>query len=418
MNKIISLSFEAILLIALFVFGSCEGPNTNADPNFDEEGKLVTLPNKTFKMEEPSRIKFYVEVSGSMNGFFRNGKPSDFKIDLWDIVSYYAPIAPDVTILTNTGSEGDVYSQSEFQRRMNQGQFVSSASTRIPDMLQTIIGNLDTDNNELAVLISDMIYDPVGQAAKEVLLGQYTVNIRNILAHTNKAVSLICATSSFFDKKGNVVSQRCPYYYFIIGNDSQVAKMRNGISTFLESRGHFVDNIDNGFDYGSPKYSFTYYENCDMMDPSQPTFVAYDDESGPAKIKMKVALEDYRWRIADERFFRNAFKIKAKYGSTVSVGEIKIKADNINDREINRKASATVELLVSNMPLDSEVLEWTLELPNTEYTLFDEFFGNAWDPNDPTHSFSVANFVEGMFYGTKNTKDLETNYILISKVNP
>lgn len=400
------------------ILSSCQKPNTIPDPNFDEDGRLINTPKKTFMMEDPSRVKFYVEVSGSMNGFFRRNMPTDFKIDLWDIVSYYAPIAPDITILTNTGSQGATLSQKEFQSKMNAGQFVSSASTRVPDMVETIMGNLDTDNGELAVLVSDMKYSPVGQAAPEVLLGQYTVNIRNIFAKYNKAVSLVCAVSTFYDKNGNVVASRSPYYYLIIGREEHVVKMRNSISTILERKTHFVDNIDNGLDYGAPKYSFTYYDNCVELNGVDPTFVAYDEDAGPAKLKLKIDLSDYRWRIADESFIRDGFKIKSKYGSTIQVGDIKIKAENITDKKLERKASSTIELLITNMSLDMDVLEWTMELPDTEYTLFNEFFENAWNEDDPNKSFSVENFVAGMFYGTNTNKKLETNYILISKVNP
>ena len=62
------------------------------------------------------------------------------------------------------------------------------------------------------------------------------------------------------------------------------------------------------------------------------------------------------------------------------------------------------------MQSDSEVLEWTLELPDTEYTLFNPFFENANTENDPTKSFSVKDFIGGFV----NAK-LKSNYILISK---
>lgn len=409
----------AVLAIsaAALILGSCQDPNTIPDPHFDKEGHLITKPTKTFKMEDPSRVKFFVEVSGSMNGFFRGNKATDFKVDVWDIISYYSVLAPDVTILTNTGAQGAVLSQAEFQKKMNAGQFVSSASTRVPDMIETIIGNLDADAGEVAVLISDMKYSPVGQAAPEVLMRQYTVNIRNIFAKYGKAISLVCAVSNFLDRNGNRITDRSPYYFFIIGNEEHVAKMRNSISAILESHEHFVDNIDNGFNFGAPKYSFPFCDQCQQFE-DEPTFVDFDDEEGPATIKLKVQLEDYRWRIANEEFVRNAFKVKAVYGSVVKVGDIKVKAENVHDRQLDRKASATIELQVSNMPLDMDVLEWSLELPDTEYTLFNEFFEHAIDENDPTQSFSVSNFIEGMFYGTNNNKNLETNYILISKVNP
>ena len=67
------------------------------------------------------------------------------------------------------------------------------------------------------------------------------------------------------------------------------------------------------------------------------------------------------------------------------------------------------------MATDSEVIEWTLEIPDTNYTLFTEFFDNANQENDPTKSYSVIDFVKGMFYGGLINKTLSPNFILISK---
>jgi hypothetical protein len=100
----------------------------------------------------------------------------------------------------------------------------------------------------------------------------------------------------------------------------------------------------------------------------------------------------------------------------VKVSKVKIDTKNINDKkELKRESVATVDLKVSNMQSDSEVLEWTLELPDTVYTLFNTFFENANTENDPTKSFSVKDFVKGMFYGGLVNTKLKSNYILISK---
>jgi hypothetical protein len=109
------------------------------------------LPSLT--PSRPNRIKFYVEVSGSMNGFFRASKPTDFKKDVWHIMSYYSDLASEVGILTNNGSMGNRYQQSQFQTMMNTGAFVSSASTRVPDMLKSVFDDLNTEDGEVAVLI-------------------------------------------------------------------------------------------------------------------------------------------------------------------------------------------------------------------------------------------------------------------------
>ena len=88
---------------------------------------------------------------------------------------------------------------------------------------------------------------------------------------------------------------------------------------------------------------------------------------------------------------------------------------NITDKELVRTATAIVEVKVFDMAMDSEVLEWTLELPDTDYTLFSPYFDGAISEADVEKSYSVADFVKGIFYGGVINKTLKPNYILISK---
>lgn len=408
----------AICFVVLFIVG-CSPVNTVEDKHFDKDGCFIldSLAADFFSPKQPSKVKFYVEVSGSMNGFFRKDMPTDFKTDLWEILSYYSEIAPEVCVLTNDGSQCNKMNQERFNILMNTGAFVSEESTKVPEMLQTIIENLDAEAGEVAVLVSDMKYSPVGDAAPAVKMAQYSTNISKILGKYGKAVSLICATSNYLNKSGNIITTVSPYYYLIIGNSEQVAEMRNSISALLEHQGRFVDNIESGFNYGRPKHSFGIPNKCEQLD-EEPTFVAYEDEEpgDTCTIQLKVNLENYRWITSDEQVFRKAFTIKALYGSLVKVGDIKIETKNVNkDKELKRESTAIVDIKICNMALESEVLEWTLKLPDTDYTMFSVFFDNANNEDDPTKSFSVLDFVKGMFYGGVVNESLEPNYILISK---
>jgi hypothetical protein len=208
---------------------------------------------------------------------------------------------------------------------------------------------------------------------------------------------------------------KSPYYFLIIGDGRQVADIRNGISTMLDNNKHFIDNIESGFSYGAPTYSFGIPDNCFQMDDENPTFCGYDpSESDTCTIKLKINLENYRWIVATKQYLDSAFQCKALYGSNVKVGKIDFDIQNITDKELKRKAIATVELKVFNFAMDSEVIEWTLMLPDTDYTLFAPYFG-ATAESDVTKSYSVDNFVKGIFYGGVVNKTLKPNYILISK---
>lgn len=415
--KFIRLISLLSVLFAGLLLASCSGSiNTNQDPHFTEDGYLIICDSITPRTPL-SQVKFFVEVSGSMNGFFRANQPTDFKKDVWQILNYFSPFAPEgVTILTNNGDEGNTYDFSRFQTMMNTGAFVSSASTKVPLMLQTIVSNTDADNGEVAVLISDMKYSPVGAAAPKVLLTQYSTDVSKIFGQYEKAISLVCATSNYLDKKGNSICDVSPYYFLIIGNETCVAEMRDGISTLLNNNHRFVDNIESGFHYGRIKESFGIPKKCFQMDLQEPTFVAYEeaDTYDTCNIYLKVDLTPYRWIMTDKDYFTRAFKAKTLYGSTLVVDDVNIDVQNITDRQLKRTAVATVRLKVFNMPTDSDVIEWTMELPDGDYTLFGPFCG-ATTEEDVSKSYSIEDFLVGMFYGGVVNSTLEPNYILVSK---
>ena len=414
MKYYFSFVFHFLLVGILCI--SCTDVNTNNDPHFDKEGCLIrdTLDTDSFKLVHPNKIKFFVEVSGSMNGFFRANAPTKFKEDVWRVLSYYAPVADNVTILTNDGDAGASVSISSFQTQMNTGAFVSSASTKVPVMLQSIINSFEPDNGEVAVLISDMKYSPVGSAAPDVLLTQYSTDLSTILGKFGKAVCLVGAKSQYLEKTGNAVCQESPYYFLIMGNQEYVADLRNGISTLIENNGNLIGNIESGFNYGTPTYSFGISDNCFQKD-DEPTFLEYDPSvNDTCLIKLRVNLANYRWAITREDIFPKAFQCKAIYGSEVIVGDIKYYVQNITDKNLDRTAYAEVDLKICNMATDSEVIEWTLQLPDLDITEFAPYLG-ATTENDVTKTYSLEDFIKGMFYGGVVNHPLKPNFILISK---
>lgn len=416
MKKTLFLPIILATGIAFFTFFSCTNYNSVANPHFDSDGTyLVTNDSNMFVPECPSRIRFYVEVSGSMNGFFRANVPTNFKTDIWAVASYFSSLIPTIDILTNDGSVGTQLPLQQFQTAMNTGSFVSSASTQTPIMLKSMIKSLKADAGEVAVLVSDMKYSPVGAAAPDVLQSQYSTDVSSILGQYGKAICVIAATSDYRDKNGNVITEKSPYYYVIIGNDCQVAFMRNAISTLIDNNKHFVDNIESGFNYGQPHYKFGIPLNC-YQQGTNPTFVGYDtDESDTATVRLKLDIANYRWLIADEDYLREALKVRALYGSKVEVGNIKFDVKNITEKELKRTAVATIDLKVYNMfANDADVIEWTLELPDSETSRFTPFFG-ATSEDDVTKSYSVDEFLKGIFYGGVINKSIKPNYILISK---
>ena len=401
--------------IASLCFVSCSSPiNTINDPHFEENGIYLDSLGAPFQAIMPTSLDFYVEVSGSMNGFFRANKVTAFKTDVWAIVSSFG--SPGVSVLSNTGTQATKYTGDQFRSRMNSGGFVSTTETQVPAMLENILSKLDYDNGAVAVLISDMKYSPVGNRALPVLLQQYATDIRNIVGkYPGSAYSLVGAYSEFIDARGNVACEKSPYYYLIVGQDVCVAEVRNSITTILSARDNYLDNIETGFDYKRPAYGFGVPDNVIQLD-NEPTFYNYDvSYSDTCKVVLNLDLSDFRWLIAsDEDILRKCIKVKAAYGSEIEVGKIAI---NINNHNQKRRAIASVELKLWNMPMDADVIEWTLDHP--ENTATDTFMQiqNAAAEADLTGSFSLANFIQGLFQAVQNHWNQEPNRILISKSN-
>lgn len=416
-------SIVLVLVFALGIIGfvniSCSDINTVGDPHFTSNGNLILINSSdidSFKMTPPVRIKYYIESSGSMNGFFRQNRPTDFKSDVWEIMNYYSAAIPtDITVLTNDGSTGTRIPLNTFQTLMNTGAFISNASTKVPKMLESIYNDFNPKAGEVAILISDMKYSPVGSKAPDVLLKQYSTDISSIIGRNKHPVCLISAVSNYLDKKGSEIESESPYYFFMIGPDNCLAFLRNGISTLLDNNKHFIDNIESGFNYGAISYSFGIPDNCYQMNNEDPTFVGFDTNTNDTcLVKLKVDLENYRWLIAENSVFPECFKIRTLYGSNVKVDNIKYQIENITNKELNRKATAIIDIKVFDLASDSEVLEWGLEFQDSDSRKLDRFKG-ALSENDLTKSFSLESFLKGIYYGGVVNKSLKPNYILISK---
>ena len=402
----------ALALLALMTMSACcGGLNTLNDPHFTEEGTLIKKPSFA-KLDYNSFIHFYVESSGSMNGFFRAGQPTGFKQDVYEIMSYYSPITKDVNIMTNDGSVAGQLSLAQFQTAMNTGALECNASTQVPVMLRNIVSRLK--KNDVAVLISDMKYSPVGSAAPAVLLTQYAAEVALIAGKSQKAYSLVCATSNYINKEGSVVTNESPYYYLIVGEQDKVSAVRNGIAIMLQRQKRFVDNLEIGYKYASCPYDFGVPKNVVRLE-KQPTFYGYGETVGECVIPLKLKLESYRWLMSNKDTLKQCFTCKPKYGSTVSIESFDVEECNNVNLELKRSAVATIKIKVSNMPSDMEVLEWNINIPYAKSTTMGKFLDDSKGENDVTTSYSLTSFIRGIGQGGVVNYQPKPNYILISK---
>lgn len=314
--------------------------------------------------------------------------------------------------MTNDGSVAGQLSLAQFQTAMNTGALECNASTQVPVMLRNIVNRLK--KNDVAVLISDMKYSPVGSAAPAVLLTQYAAEVARIAGNSKKAYSLICALSDYINKEGRVVTNESPYYYLVIGEQDKVSAVRNGIAIMLQRQKRFVDNLEIGYKYGSCPYDFGVPKNVARLE-NQPTFYGYGEAVDECVIPLKLKLESYRWLMSNKEALKQCFTCKPKYGSTVSVESFDVEECNNVNLELKRSVVATIKIKVSNMPSDMEVLEWNVDIPYAKLTTMKKFLDDSKGENDVTTSYSLTSFIRGIGQGGVVNYQPKPNYILISK---
>lgn len=314
--------------------------------------------------------------------------------------------------MTNSGGVAGQLSLAQFQTAMNTGALECNASTQVPVMLRNIVSRLK--KNDVAVLISDMKYSPVGSAAPEVLLTQYAAEVALIAGKSQKAYSLVCATSNYINKEGSVVTNESPYYYLIVGEQDKVSAVRNGIAIMLQRQKRFVDNLEIGYKYASCPYDFGVPKNVVRLE-KQPTFYGYGEAVDECVIPLKLKLESYRWLMSNKDVLKQCFTCKPKYGSTVSVESLEVEECNNVNLELKRSVVATIKIKVSNMPSDMEVLEWNVDIPYANPTTMEKFLDDSKGENDVTTSYSLTSFIRGIGQGGVVNYQPKPNYILISK---
>lgn len=252
-----ALLFTACLSLAL-VYGCSSELNPNNLPPYDINGLVDMSHLKAFyQMEQPTSIRVYVESSGSMNGLFRRNKPTGFKRNMSAMLEH-APIKKvlsAVEVFDNNGLSTTSYTAKVFREKMNQGAFDSKKSTIVPNMIDRILGDIDSAYCDVAIMISDMKYSPVGQGYA-TKMDQYEIDIKSRFADRSQlAVSMIGCESDFLSVNGMSLCDEFPYYLIIMGDTREVAWVRNEILTAFSDTGRVMGILEFNMDYGCPRYT-------------------------------------------------------------------------------------------------------------------------------------------------------------------
>lgn len=406
--KCVALTFAVSVLVAC-----CGVVNTTGSQFFTEDG-MCNEKLKTFVSLPPKNVKFYVEVSGSMNGFFRSNLSTKFKNDVWSVITYFVPSDGNVNVFGEQNKPAVAVPVNTFREGMNKGTFVSASSTDVPDMIARMLDDVDAKSSEVGVLISDMKYDPVGNSALKALLTQYSTDIRNIMMrHRDVVVCLIAATSEYIDKKGNEATPDSPYYYLVVGNRSNVVFMRNFIATLLNNNKTFVDEIEWGIDYLSPSITISDADYLTEIDANK-SYGDFDDE---CNIVLDIDITNYPWTFENKDYLVKNLSIKSENGAEAVIDAKKITYDISFDdgKQLKRTAIAKVPVKIQNVYDESDVFEITLKCPEVqEPNMRFMRYLNSQDVNDVTTTFSMEGLLGGFYSSMERFKNVHPVHLLIS----
>ena len=387
--------------------------NTIDSVHFTEDGKCRDKVVH-FASKVPENVKFYVEVSGSMNGFFRSNQATRFKHDLWSVMTDFMPSDGQVNVFAGLHKDAMQLPVAAFREGMNQGSFVSGASTDVPDMVSRMLEDVNVKNSEVGVLVSDMKYDPTGNVAIKALMDQYSTDIRNVMMrHPKVAVSLIVATSEFLDKTGKEWTSRSPYYYLIVGNAANVVYMRNSIASLLRNYHSFVDEIEWGIDYLAPSVSVSNADYLTEID-SNKSYGDFDDE---CTMTLDIDITDYPWMFEQKDTLVKYLSIQSENDTKAVIDAKNITYEVAYDdgKQLKRTAVARVPVKISGMYEGSDVFEITLhcpeiQVPNAAFYRFIE----SDDINDVNTTYSMGGLLQGFYTSMERFRTPHPVYLLVS----
>lgn len=365
-NRFLPLICVIVLLgiLAPFIFG---GSGHKYILSYDK-----VAPVKNYK---PSKIKLYIENSGSMDGYMFNG--SELKDAVYSYISGLQTHS-DTTKLYFVNS--DIYSVNAPLHNviyaMSPAMFHSSpgnkANTNIAEIFRMVLSQIE--ENSVSVLVTDAILDlPAG--SKEFFHSKET-EIKSLFENHLKAnpdfgVEIYRMSSHFnghfFFTGGSTVltNQPRPYYMFVLG-DKQALSAANGIV----AKSQIQHGVENYYAYSSyTKVPFV------VMNKNKKT------NKGSFEVRLEhkpipvIAKVDMSYTLHDEDFL----KIPELY--TVAFGDDSIKVKSV--KELPKEPDYTHELTIM-LPVDAQEGSVNVYFCPPPYPLWFD------DANDDTSDAPVA----------------------------
>lgn len=239
-----------LLLLGIFLLClniSCGGDiNEGASGSIDIEGCLIKNHSAPASIKSLN-VNLFLETSGSMAGFM-SSKGTSFQKEVWSVVAgldtKFSKLFNVFEIRSKTQPLNKL-SVQKFRENLNTGGFVSSSSTDIPEMLDSILSK--TNDKSVSILISDLIFSPESGSQAQIL--QITADIKKRFTEHKKSSILLQLNSEFYHK---VKINSSPYYIWIIGSEQSIIEVSNLIKSNLTSD---FNEINFGIVNSSPSYT-------------------------------------------------------------------------------------------------------------------------------------------------------------------
>ena len=127
-----------------------------------------------------------------------------------------------------------------------------------------------------------------------------------------------------------------------------------------------------------------------------------------------VKLENYRWLLTtDSEKLKESFHIESKNGAKIAVDSISYVIHDTVNKQLQRDVLAKIHISVTQMPFECDVLSWNISVPSTDTSKLQMLFTDT--PNSINQTFSIKEFITGMFRASLVNNDGNENYIHIAK---
>ena len=401
------------ILILFFMVTSCgHRINSVGHPSFSDDGVLnQDIVDGFFTGVPASRIGFYVEASGSMNGLYRADKPSAFKRCISAILVDYEDDIKEVHTFIDGASNTRSYPVTDFRDAMNAGRLDSARDTEVPSMLDNILSDIENGASEVAIFVSDMKYSPKGHGA--TAMDHYAIVIGQLFKqHPSMSVCVIGMESEYYKPNGSVATEEFPYYILVIGDKEHVSYMRTMMLQTLYLAPNCGDRvkgiIDYNAEYGCPVYSVLpisgatcMHQNINEILPGDRyySFTGYEsDEVVKGEFVIAIRYHHIPFPIL-QQLDDNSFEVSSyTNGANVSCTIIsKPSLSSTEDKSVVKYVQPNLYLKVTidSMLFVPDVLNITLNAPVPDNSWINKYYG-ATRESDLEHTLSIDKFIAGL----------------------